>query len=152
MWSAPDYVWLEAYRAEFGSGWLAFDRDRSLARLIAEKCTYDAQTQQERLDEAITWLDQHLGEDGPLLRWNTLSPAEAHDRLNAAYDYLVQALFAYNRQWRPWRNREMTALLHLDWLPENFESRVLTALNAPSPDFADTQNAPKCCKRCLLNS
>lgn len=134
VWSAPDYIWTEPRRAEFGSGWLAYDPTGAVQEMIAVKTTYDDQTRLQRLDEAITWLDQHLGEEGPQLRWETLAPAIAHDRLQAAYDYLVQALFAYNRTWRTWRNREMTALLQLQWLPTNFEQRVLTALNAPAHD------------------
>jgi hypothetical protein len=66
--------------------------------------------------------------------WETLGPIIAHDRLNAAYDELVQALFAYNRRWRPWRSRETSSLLQLPWLPEQFTDQVLIALNAPSLD------------------
>ncbi|MDX1992104.1 MAG: nucleotidyltransferase domain-containing protein [bacterium] len=136
QWSAPDFDWPEPRKAELSAGWIAFDRDGEIGRLVAARTTYDDQLRLARLDEAITWLDQHLGEDGPQQRWETLPPAIAHDRLHAAYDYLVQGLFAYNRVWRPWRNREMTALLQLPWLPANFETQILTALNSPSQDFA----------------
>jgi len=70
------------------------------------------------------------------VRWQSLGPLRAHDRLAAAYDCLVQALFAGNRRWRPWRNREMSYLLALPWLPDDFEARVLSALNAPAHDPA----------------
>jgi hypothetical protein len=60
----------------------------------------------------------------------------AHDRLQAAYEYLVQALFAYNRRWRPWRSREMSSLLALPWLPDGFANRVPGALSASSLDYA----------------
>lgn len=136
QWSDPAFQWPEPRLAELGAGWIAFDRHGEAAKLIAARTTYDDQTRIVRLDEAITWLDQHLGEDGPRIRWETLSAAEAHDRLNAAYFYLVQGLFAYNRRWRPWQNREMTALLQLAWLPEKFADRVLTALVAPGHDRA----------------
>ncbi|MCP5094281.1 MAG: hypothetical protein GY943_01880, partial [Chloroflexi bacterium] len=86
-------------------------------------------------DEAITWLDQHLSDDGPQARWNSLEPVIAHDRLQAAYAYLVQALFAYNRKWRIWRNREISALLALPWLPIDFSQRILTAANPPGLDY-----------------
>jgi hypothetical protein len=68
--------------------------------------------------------------------WATLGPIIAHDRLNAAYDELVRALFAYNRRWRPWRSREMSSLLRLPWLPGQFREQVLTALTAPGRDEA----------------
>jgi hypothetical protein len=38
--------------------------------------------------------------------------------------------------WRPWRNREMDALLQLAWLPDNFAGRALVAANAPNLDYA----------------
>ena len=131
-WSDPDFEWPEGRRAELATGWLAFDPSGAVARLIAERTVYPEAVRLERLDEAIIWLDQHLGDDKPQRIWDELGPAIAHDRLEAAYDYLVQALFAYNRQWRVWRNREMSALLALPWLPENFEERVLPAANAPA--------------------
>lgn len=130
-----DLDWPEPRRAEIGSGWIAWDPTGEVAQLIAQKVAYPDQTRISRLDEAITWLDQHLGEDGPQLRWETLPHAIAHDRLHAAYEYLVQALFAYNRTWRTWRNREMTALLQLAWLPDRFEERALSALTAPSHSY-----------------
>ena len=133
-WSDPDFEWPEGRRAELATGWLAFDPAGAVARLIAERTVYAEDVRLERLDEAIIWLDQHLGGDKPQAVWDDLGPTIAHDRLQAAYDYLVQALFAYNRRWRVWRNREMSALLTLSWLPENFEERVLVAANAPSPD------------------
>ena len=91
---------------------------------------------QARLDEAITWLDQHLGWDSPQANWDALGPAIAHDRLNAAYQYLVDALFAYNGRWRIWRNRQMSGLLQLPWLPAGLPDDILQVANAPSLDYA----------------
>jgi Nucleotidyltransferase domain len=124
----------EGRRAELATGWLAFDRADMLAPLLAEWTRYDDATQITRLDEAVTWLDQHLGEDAPQLCWETLGPLIAHDRLSAAYTYLVQGLFALNRRWQPWRNREIDALLRLPTLPDQFATRMLTATYLPSDD------------------
>lgn len=135
-WRDPSFAWPEGRRAELANGWLAFDRRGSLAPLIAERTHYPDAERIARLDTAITWLDQHLGEDTPQVRWQTLGPLIAHDRLNAAYGYLAEALFALNRSWRPWRNREIDALLRLDWLPATFEERVLLAACPPSLDRA----------------
>jgi hypothetical protein len=132
QWSDPSFEWPEGRRAELYEGWMAFDRTGKIARLLAERLTYSDEICIMRLDEAITWMDQHLSDDQPEQGWDSLGPAIAHDRLQAAYDYLVQALFAYNRRWRPWRNREMSYLLALPWLPTGFAERVLPALNAPS--------------------
>jgi predicted nucleotidyltransferase len=136
QWADPDFAWPEGYRAELRNGWLAYDPTGQIAQLIARKTAYDEETRLRRLDEALIWLDQHLGERTPQQVWQALGPAIAFDRLQAAYDYLVAALFAYNRQWRIWRNREMGALLNLAWLPSHFADRVLLAANAPSLDFS----------------
>ena len=133
-WSDPAFEWPEGRRAELADGWLAYDRDGRVAALIAERTAYTDSNRMARLDDAIVWLDEHLGGDGPQRRWDSLEPLIAHDRLQAAYGYLVEALFAANRRWRPWRNREMPALLALPWLPENFAQRLVDAANAPSFD------------------
>ena len=136
QWADPAYEWPEGRRAELAAGWLAFDRSGRVGKLIAECTAYTDEVRVARLDEAINWLDQHLSGDRPRRSWQDLGPAIAHDRLQAAYEYLVQGLFAYNRRWRPWRNRQASALLSLAWLPEQFADRVLSALNAPSLDEA----------------
>ena len=140
QWADPSHDWPEGRRAELCEGWMAFDRSGLVAELIAMRTAYTDEARTARLDEAITWLDQHLSGDGPQRRWDRLGPAIAHDCLQAAYEYLAQALFAYSRRWRPWRNREMSSLLTLPWLPEGFADRILTALNAPSlghPGYLD---------------
>lgn len=137
-WSSPGAEWSEPRKAEFASGWIVHDKTGELADLIAQKTAYDPQERQTRLDEAIIWLDQHLFWGGDTL-WAELGGAIALDRMAAAYHYLVQALFALNGRWRPWRNREMQALLALPWLPDNFAERVLLAANTPSLDEAGFQ-------------
>lgn len=134
QWQDASFGWSEPVRAELSNAWIAYDRTGAVARVIASRTAYDDALRVPRLDDAVTWLDQHLGDDGPAQRWATLNPAIAHDRLHAAYEYLVQLLFATNRRWRVWRNREMTALLALPWLPADFAHRVLVALNAPALD------------------
>jgi hypothetical protein len=121
--------------AELVNAWIAFDRTGEIEPIVTERTRYDSQTRLARLDEAIIWLDQHLGNDKPETNWRTLGPIIAQDRLHAAYEFVVQALFAYNERWRIWRNREMTALLQLPWLPKELDSYLLTAINAPSHDY-----------------
>jgi len=136
QWADSSFEWPEERCAELHEGWLAFDRSGQVAELIETRTTYADAIRITKLDEAITWLDQHLSDDGPQYRWDSLGSVIAHDRLQAAYEYLVQALFAYNRRWRPWRNREMSSLLALPWLPEGFANRVLGTLSTSSLDYA----------------
>lgn len=136
QWADPTYTLEDGYHAELAEAWLAFDRDGSVAQMIAKRTLYTNELRIQRLDNAIIGMEGHLKWNEPADLWKRLGPARAHDRLSAAYFYLVAALFAYNRRWRGWRNREMSYLLKLPWLPTNFEERVLVALNAPSLDFA----------------
>jgi hypothetical protein len=129
-WRAPARVWPEPLLAELSSGWVAYDRRGEIGQLLAERTRYDDTTRQERLDEALVWLDLLLSERTLASSWSNLGALIAHDRLQAAYEWLVQALFAYNRRWRGWRNREMGALLELPWLPVDFEQRMLAVLLA----------------------
>lgn len=140
QWMNPSFEWPEANCAELSTGWLAFDRTGIAADLVAKRTTYTDAIRISRLDEAITQLDQLLSDDAPQVFWDSLGALTAHDRMQAAYEYLVQALFAYNRRWRPWRSREMSALLALPWLPEDFSNRVLAAFSISSPDYAGYMN------------
>lgn len=136
QWRDPAFTWPEERLSELASGWLAFDRHGEVTRQIQQRSAYPDAVRQARLDEAITWLDQHLGWDAPQTNWDALGPAIAHDRLNAAYHYLVDGLFAYNGRWRTWRNRQMSSLLQLPWLPTGLPDDILQVANAPSLDYA----------------
>jgi hypothetical protein len=132
QWRGDDSVWTEGQRAGLAEAWIAFDRDGNVAQLITDRTTYDDATRIAKLDSAVCTLEGLLLHDAPRRVWETLGPLIALDRLNAAYDALVQLLFALNHHWRPWREREMPYILRLLWLPEAFERRALTAINAPS--------------------
>ncbi len=134
-WSNPAFKWPEGRRAELSAGWIAHDPRGEVAQLIRQRTAYDNDLRLARLDEALVWLDQHINWKSPEILWEKLGPAIALDRLEAAYHYLVQALFAFNRRWRPWRNREMQILLQMPWLPDHFAERALIAANAPSLDY-----------------
>ncbi len=127
-WMDPAFTWPEEVCSGLSTGWLAFDRCGAVADLIAMRTAYPDALRTARLDEALTVLDQHLSYDSPQGCWDSLGPLIAQDRLQAAYESLVDALFAYNRRWRIWRDRQMTALLALPWLPDDFQNRVPTAL------------------------
>ena len=144
QWADSSFEWSEERCAELHEGWLAFDRSGEATELIDIRTTYTNAIRMAKLDEAITWLDQHLSGNRPQDRWDSLGSVIAYDRLQAAYEYLVQALFAYNRRWRPWRNREMSSLLTLPWLPEDFANRVQGALSASSLDHAGYMNRLDC--------
>ena len=151
QWADVSFEWPEERCAELHTGWLAFDRSGEVAKLIETRTTYTDALRRAKLDEAITWLDQHISDDGPQVRWDSLGPVIAYDRLQAAYEYLVQALFAYNRCWRPWRNREMSSLLALSWLPENFASRVPAALGISSLDYIGYMSRVNCLQSLFLD-
>lgn len=132
-WADPGFVWSEGQCAAFVESWLVYDRDGSVAQLLTERTTYTASLRREHLDQAL--LDMELIWDDPTPLWENLGAAVAFARAQVAYDALTRALFACNWRWRPWRLREMTYLLTLPWLPADFVTRVITALNGPSIDL-----------------
>jgi hypothetical protein len=131
-WSKPTYEWPDSICAELSEGWLAFDRNNQIQKLIAERTNFSEETRQERLDDAFVRLDWLLSDSTVERTWVTLGPNIAHYRLHSACDYLMQALFAYNRRWRSLPGRELPDLLNLPWLPERFEQQLLLAANALS--------------------
>ena len=133
-WSDPSFEWSEGQCAAFVESWLAYDRDGNVAQLIAERTAYTESIRTRHLDKAL--LDLQLTWDDPTKLWDHLGPAVAFDRAQAGYDALIRGLFAYNWRWRPWRIREMTYVLTLPWLPPDFATRVMPALNGPSLDLA----------------
>lgn len=134
-WAASTYHWPEGRCAEMRDGWLAYDRSGRVSALIQARTAYADDIRMEKLDEALTWLDQLLMDDRPQRSWQSLGPVIAHDRLQAAYDYLSQALFAYNMRWRPWRNREMSSLLALPWLPNIFADQIIEFMNPGASNY-----------------
>lgn len=131
VWGDPAHPWPEGLRAELARGWWAYCRSDAVRAAISAHTAYPDALRQIRLDEALVRLDGHLANGAPQRRWHSLGPLIAHDHLLAAYDHLIHALFAYNRRWRPWRDREMAALLALPWLPDDFAERAAVALCPP---------------------
>jgi hypothetical protein len=131
-WSMQTHIWPEPMCAELNEGWLAFDRNNKIYPLVTERTHFTDELRQSRLDEAFVQLDQLLNPSKAERTWETLGSSVAHDRLHSAYHYLVQAIFAHNRRWRPWRSRELPYLLKLPWIPEGLEEQILLATNALS--------------------
>ncbi|HEY9528578.1 MAG TPA: nucleotidyltransferase domain-containing protein [Anaerolineales bacterium] len=131
-WSKPTHVWPESLCAELSEGWPAFDRHGQIWKLIVERTSFNDDIRRERLDDALVRLDWLLNDSTTEGTWERLGPEVAHSRLHSAFDYLTQALFAYNRRWRTWRSREIPDLLKLPWLPERFDEQLLLATNALS--------------------
>jgi predicted nucleotidyltransferase len=129
QWRTPTFVWPEPRRAELATGTIVYDGTGEVGRLIHARTRYTDETQRQHLDEAVTWLDQLLSGDTPTQTWERHGAAVAFDRLNAAYDWLGHALFALKRQWRPWRNREIEALLALPWLPPDVHVDLIVAMD-----------------------
>jgi hypothetical protein len=129
-WSNPTYVWPESICAELSEGWLVFDRFGDIHKLITERTYYSDDLRQQRLDAAITHLDWLLNETTTGRTWEMFGATVAHYRLHAAFESLVQALFAYNYRWRTLKSRELSDLLKLPWLPEKLDEELLLATNA----------------------
>jgi hypothetical protein len=131
-WSKSTHEWPESLCSELSEGWLAFDRKGQIQKLIAERTYFNDEIRQEHLDDAIVHLDWLLRDSSAQRLWETQGATIAHYRLHSAYDYLMQGLFAYNRRWRTLRSREISDLLKLSWLPEQFSEQLILVTNALS--------------------
>ncbi len=131
-WSKPAHVWPESLCAGLCEGWLAFDRSGQIQKLIADRTCFRDEIRQERLDDAVVHLDWLLGNTAVERTWDMLGAAEAHSRLHAAYDYLMQAVFAYNCRWRTLPGRDLSDVAKLPWLPGKFTEQVMLSANALS--------------------
>lgn len=135
VWHDPGYIWPEHIRAELADGWIAFDRHGAVAPLITARTSYPDDERLRALDEAVNFVAAQLpGSGAP--DWQTPDGADMSDGLQAAYDYWIHAIFAYNHRWLPWRNRQLRTLLRLPWLPPNIEHDLLDAAVSSGHDHA----------------
>ena len=133
-WSSDSFEWSEFDRAGLAEGWIAFDRHGEIEPLIKARTLFDEDTRLARLDEFVITIDEELRDDTAEQNWSRYGAFAAFGRLNAAYDALVSGLFAYNRKWRFHPNRETEYICRLPWLPDDYERRMLLAMNGPSID------------------
>jgi hypothetical protein len=142
-WSNPTNVWPASICAELSEVWLAFDRHGDIHKLITKRTNYSDEIRQKRLDEAIAGLDWSLNETTIERTWEMFGAKVAHYRLHAVFEFLVQALFAYNYRWRTLKSRELSDLLKLPWLPEKLDEELLLATNALEVTKAGYQEREK---------
>jgi hypothetical protein len=128
QWSSEQFAWPEYDRAGLANGWIAFDRNGELQRLIEKRTFYDEKTRTQRLDEFVLEVDYVLSDNTDEQLWDIYGPLVALSRVDAVLDAMVGALFAYNRQWRFFKDREMGFLCRLPWLPQDFQARMLGAM------------------------
>ncbi len=122
----------EEQKAGLAEGWIAFDRTGEIATTIQAKTRYDDGTRTAKIDGAVTSLDQILATGTPERVWQRLGSVRAFDRLVAAYSFLIDLLFAVNRAWRFWPERQMTYLLALPRLPVACDERLTRAITGPT--------------------
>ncbi len=134
QWSQEAFDWPEPDKAGLARGWFAFDREGIVEPLVRRRTEYDDGTRKQRLDAFLLAVDAELVDDRPEETWDRYGPVVALRRLEYALDAIVGGLFAYNRCWRFYRDRETAFLLQLSWLPRNFAERFHGALQASSPD------------------
>jgi hypothetical protein len=120
-----------------------------IKQLIIEKTFYADEIRQERLDDAITKLDCLLKDSTVERTWDTLGATVAHYRLHSAFDYLIQAIFAYNRRWRTLSSRELANLKNMKWLPKKFNEQLLMLTNALMETKEGYMERAKSLKHCF---
>ena len=77
-WSKTTHVWPESICAELSEGWLAFDRNSHIQKLVAERTYFSDEIRQERLDDAIVRVDWLLKDSTVEQTWETFGVTLAH--------------------------------------------------------------------------
>ncbi len=134
-WQSPDFDWPEPRKAELADGWIAYDPTGQIEELITARAAMSDEQRLTILDESIgqaIWIIPDGDAEG---HWNKLGGVEAIDRLQAGYQELTRALFAYHRKWRPWRSRELRGLQNLNWLPAAFHTEPAALVAMDGHDF-----------------
>jgi hypothetical protein len=134
QWSNETFDWPEPDKAGLVRGWLAYDRDGTVEPLVRRRTEYDERIRAQRLDSFLLAVDAELVDNRPEKTWDRHGPVVALRRLEYALDAIVGGLFAYNRSWRFYRDRETVFLLQLPWLPRDFVKSLHGALQSSSPD------------------
>lgn len=127
VWSDVDFEWPESEKAGLVNGWIAFDRSGEIQALLNQRTCYVDDQRLQRLDDFMLVCDDVLVEDAYQTFWDRYPPIVALSRLDRLFDAVVSALYAYNRTWRGFKNREMEGLLRLAWLPDALAERLLKA-------------------------
>ncbi|QDP95318.1 hypothetical protein FOE78_04785 [Microlunatus elymi] len=135
QWRSPDFDWPEPQRAELAGGWITYDPTGEIKDLIADRTSMSDQQRLAILDASLNQAFALIPDDDAEGHWNMLGGPEAFDRLQAGYQELARALFAYHRKWRPWRSRELRGLQDLTWLPTGFRDNAAELLTASGHDF-----------------
>jgi hypothetical protein len=128
QWSDRSFIWPEYDRAGLADGWVAFDRSSKVAKLIESRTCYDNDTRISRLDEFILSVDNEIEQNDLERNWERYGPFVCFGRLDAVWDSIIAGLFAYNRRWRFHRDRESDFVCRLNWLPANFQERIMDAV------------------------
>jgi predicted nucleotidyltransferase len=147
-WAKDGFDWPEPTKQELSTGWIAYDPEGEIARLIEQKTAYSDGIRRSRIDRAILNLDQLVSVGRVEEAWHRHGPAAAHDRLNDAYEQLIGAIFACNRKWRPWRSREQSHMVRLNWLPTLLQqdaTRLVVPSVSSQAGYLDRANALRRC-------
>lgn len=136
VWRTHEHEWPEHVRAELADGWVVLDRTAGddggggIKQLIRDRAVMADGERLAVLDDVLVEVAGLL-RDEPDAAWSVFGPAEALDRLQAAWEGLARGLFAYERRWRPWRSRSLRGLLQLEHLPDPLSTALLTCVQSP---------------------
>ncbi|GAB3758246.1 hypothetical protein [Microlunatus parietis] len=136
IWRSADFIWPEPRRAELADGWIAYDPTGEIAALIKARTMMPDVDRLAILDQTIGQAIAVIPNGDAELHWQKLGGPEAFDRLQAGYQELTRAIFAYHGKWRPWRSRELRGLQNLEWLPQGFTNNVPSLIATDGHDFA----------------
>ena len=125
--------WEDGFKHELASAIVLFDRERTIAPLLAQRLQYPDSLRLKRIREHFFEADR-CSQEWQVRAWvRRGGPLCAHEQLAVAMEEIIALLHAYNRTWLPWRCRRLISTLKLQWLPDGFAESVPAILCGVAP-------------------
>lgn len=122
-----DHPWDETKKEAYSRGIIILDRSGKLKRLLTKKLSFPEKWRQRRLTEIVGQFPWYAFIN-PLRQIDRGFIHNGHDLLNQAIEMLVEALFLYNRQYRPHKKWCLETSMLLPWLPKGYRRNILEAM------------------------
>jgi len=122
-----DHEWDEGKKEAYSRGNVVYDRRGFLTKFLEDKLAYSAEERQRKLIEIIGQLPWY-SEINPRRQIERGFIHNAHDLLNQTGEMIVEALFLFNRRYRPHKKWRLETSFRLPWVPRKYEVYMKEAL------------------------
>ncbi len=122
-----EHEWDEGKKEAYSRGNVVYDRKGFLTKFLEEKLAYNEEECQRKLIEIVGQFSWY-GEINPRRQIERGFIHNAHDLLNQTEEMIVEALFLFNRRYRPHKKWRLETSFRLPWTPINYEIHMKEAI------------------------